>query len=180
MASRRNKGGRPTNAELAQKREAARLQARYDEQERKRATRIQVDQNGVLWAVLGLVTLTFIATAVWVANQTYAVAQFARLPFAEMGWLAFAGIEVAVLWSLASYLILVSRGEKAGAWFGVMLAYSGITIATSVFHTVEAWGFLWLEPRMWAGVALAAAVPLSFVLSVKALSRVVLAKAVTL
>lgn len=180
MTSKRNKGGRPTNEVLAQRREQSRLQARYDEQEKKRATPIQVDQKGVLWAVLGLVALTFLATAVWVANQTYAVAQFAQLPFAEMGWLAFAGIEIAVLWSLASYLILVSRGEKAGAWFGVMLAYSGITIATSVFHTIEAWGFAWLEPRMWAGAVLAAAVPLSFVLSVKAMSRVVLARAVTL
>lgn len=167
---------RPTKAQVAAREEQARIRARYEAQEAKRATRLQVDQNGVLWAVLTLVGLTFLATAVWVANQTFAVAQFARLPHEAMGWLAFAGIEIAVLWSLAYYLILRSRGEKAMAWFAVMLTYSGITIATSVFHTLESWGFEWLEPRMWAGVALAAAVPLSFVLSVKGLSRVIFAQ----
>lgn len=149
---------------------------RYLEQEAKRATRVQIDQNPVLWTVIVLVGLTFIATAIWVANQTYAVSQFARLPFDWMGWLAFAGIEVAVLWSLLSYLTLNSRGEKAGTWFGVMLAYSGLTIATSTFHTLDEWQFAWLEPQLWAGVVIAAAVPLSFVLSVKALSRVVFAQ----
>lgn len=149
---------------------------RYLEQESKRATRIQVDQNPVLWTIIALVGLTFVATAIWVANQTYAVSQFAQLPFDWMGWLAFAGIEVAVLWSLLSYLTLHSRGESAGAWFGVMLAYSGLTIATSTFHTLDGWAFAWMEPQMWAGVVIAAAVPLSFVLSVKALSRVVFAQ----
>lgn len=171
---------RPTNKQLAERAERARIQKRYEEQEAKRATRMQIDQNPMLWTVMALVGLTFIATAVWVANQTYAVAQFARLPFEAMGWLAFAGIEIAVLWSLAFYLIRSSRSETAWPWFAVMLGYSGITIATSVFHTLEAWGFAWQEPRMWAGAALASAIPLSFVLSVKGLSSVVMAKAVTL
>lgn len=170
---------RPTKAQVAAREERARVRARYEAQESKRATRVQVDQNAVLWAILALVGLTFLATAVWVANQTFAVAQFAGLPHEAMGWLAFAGIEIAVLWSLAFYLVLRSRGEEASAWFGVMLTYSGVTVATSVFHTLESWQFEWWEPRMWAGVALAAAVPLSFVLSVKGLSRVVFARQLT-
>lgn len=173
---------RLTDKQRRERAEVEKLRERYDKQEAKRAVRIQIDQNRVLWVVIALVAVTFLGSAVLVANGTFAVSSFIRFPegFEALGWLVFAGVEVTVVWSLLTYLILGSRGESARAWFGVMLGYATLTILTNAFHTLEAWDFVWVEPRMWAGVALASAVPVAFTLATKALSRVVFAKAIRL
>lgn len=164
-----------------QKQKAVDLQQkRYEEQERKRAPRVQIDQSPVLWLLEALVAVSFAATVVLVANGTYAVSQFIGLPLEWLGWLVFFGIEVMVLISLLFYLILESRGDNSKMWFGIMIGYSVVTIITNAFHTLEFWEFAWLEPRMWAGVVLSTAVPLSFVLATKGLSSVVFAKAIRL
>lgn len=156
---------------------------RYLEQERNRAVRPQIDQLWTLWVLVGLSILSFITSAVLVANGTIAVATFMGLAIAWMAWLVFGAIELMILVTLLGYLIIGSRideetGKPADAslWFWVMVSFSAITILANGFHTLEHWNFAWGEPRMWAGIVLSMIVPFSFILVSKMLSVVVFAK----
>lgn len=156
---------------------------RYLQQESKRATRPQIDQNGTLYLSIALSVITFLASAALVANGTIAVAIFMGLAADWLAWLVFGALEVAILTFLLFYLMIGSRSEEQGGgeksarlWFRLMVAFSGIVILANGFHAVEYWDFQWAEPRMYVGMVLAMIVPLSYVLVSKGLSTVVFAK----
>lgn len=103
-----------------------------------------------------------------------------------MAGLFFFFIELMYLLFLIAYLILSSRiteeGEKertAGAVWG-MVAFGGLAVLANGFHTLDFWGWSWVEPRMWAGVILSIAAPIAIISASKMASRVVFAKAVSL
>jgi hypothetical protein len=156
---------------------------RYLQQESKRATRPQIDQNGTLYLSITLTVITFIASAALVANGTIAVAAFMGLAFDWLAWLVFGALEVAILTFLLFYLMIGSRSEEQGGgeraarpWFALVVAFSGIVIIANGFHAIEYWNFDWSEPRLYVGAVLAMIVPLSYVLVSKGLSTVVFAK----
>jgi hypothetical protein len=181
-------GGRPTAAQAAEKRQRAALIERYERQESKRAVPVQIDQPGTLYVLIALSGVTFLSSAALVANGTIAVAEFIGLAYGWMGWLAFGAVEVVILAFLLGYLVIGSKSDPiTGAprtdgrvWFGAMVAFSAITIFANAFHTLEFWDFVWVEPRMWMGVVLATAIPLSFILVSKMLASAVFAKAINI
>lgn len=159
---------------------------RYIAQERKRATRQQIDQPATLNILISLTVASFLASAVLVAEGTALVAQYMVLPFAWFGYLVFGSVEVAILALMLLYLLIGSRPDeadptkpgKATRWFVAMSVFVGITIICQVFKTLDGWDYAWTEPRMWVGVLLSTVVPLSYVLISKGLSTAVFARAI--
>lgn len=156
---------------------------RYLQQESRRATRPQIDQNGTLYLSIALTVITFLASAALVANGTIAVAAYMGLAYEWLAWLVFGALEVAILTFLLFYLMIGSRsveqggGDRAAApWFALMVSWSAIVIIANGFHAIEFWNFDWTEPRLYVGTLLAMIVPLSYVLVSKGLSTVVFAK----
>jgi hypothetical protein len=161
---------------------------RFIAQEKKRAQRWQIDQNGTLIVLGILAVVSFIGSAILVADGTVHVAQFMILGAEWMGFMVFASIEVAILALMLLYLLVGSRPDEldpskpanATRWFVAMSVFVGITVISQVFKTIDGWGYEWAEPRMWVGVLLSVIVPLSYVLISKGLSTAVFARAIFL
>jgi hypothetical protein len=156
----------------------------YESQEKKRAKKIQIDQSVVLWSWLIGVGIAFIASAIVSFNGINAVAVFVGLSQSWMSSLFFFFIEIMYLLFLVAYLILASRVDNdgkpektSGALLG-MIAFGGIAVLANAFHTLDFWGWIWVEPRMWAGVILSIAAPIAIISASKMASRVVFAKAI--
>lgn len=159
---------------------------RYEQQEAKRAPKIQVDQKVILWTWLIGIALAFIASAIVSFNGITSVAVFVGLSQDWMAGLFFFFIELMYLLFLVAYLVLASRitedGEPEktlGAIVG-MIAFGGLAVIANAFHTLDYWGWTWVEPRMWAGTILGVAAPIAIIAASKMASRVVFAKAIKL
>jgi len=188
MAVRKvNKGGRPTDKELALKKaEAARL-ARFDAQEGKRAPRLQVDQTKVMTAWLVTIGVGFLTSAVISFNGITAISAYVGLSAQWMQYLFFFFVELMYLIFLVAYLVLSSRidevtgmPEKTLVVQVWMYLFAGIAIASNGFHTLDFWEFAYTEPRLWAGFVLSVAAPLAIISASKLASRVIFARAVSL
>ena len=158
----------------------------YEQQEAKRAPKIQVDQKIVLWSWLIGIGIAFLASAVVSFNGITSVAVFVGLSQEWMAGLFFFFVEIMYLLFLIAYLVLASRldedGEQErtnGALWG-MIAFGGIAVLANAFHTLDYWEWAWTEPRMWAGVILSIAAPIAIISASKMASRVVFAKAIRL
>jgi hypothetical protein len=158
----------------------------YEKQEASRAPKVQIDQKLVLWSWIIGIGIAFISSAVVSFNGITAVAVFVGLSASWMAGLFFFFIELMYLLFLIAYLVLSSRvteeGEKektAGAVWG-MISFGGLAVLANGFHTLDFWGWSWVEPRMWAGVILSIAAPIAIISASKMASRVVFAKAVSL
>jgi drug/metabolite transporter (DMT)-like permease len=87
---------------------------------------------------------------------------------------------------LVAYLVLASRIREDGKpekTFGAilgMIMFGGIAVLANAFHTLDFWGWEYLEPRMWAGTILSIAAPIAIIAASKMASRVVFAKAIRL
>lgn len=134
-----------------------------------------------------LAGLMWLASAILVANGTVQVAEYMGLAQDWFRYLAFGAIELAVLVFMAFYLFVGSRPEEDGdgpraarPWFWLMIGFSAITILANVYHTLEFHEFDWSKPQLYVGAMLSAVIPLSFVLAVKGLSRVVFAQPIRL
>lgn len=174
------KAGRKSNAERAEIKLANLKRERYEVQESKRADKVQVDQNVVLWGWLIGVTLAFSTSAVISFNGITSVAALVGLTYPWMGFLFFGFIELAYVVFLAAYLILVSRGEKSGGPLFGMWFFAGISIASNAWHTLTFHNFDLGSGELWAGVVLSVSAPIAIISSTKLASRVVFAKAVLL
>lgn len=159
--------------------------SRYQQQEAKRAPKVQIDQSFVLWIWVVGIVVAFITSAIVSFNGITAVAEFVGLSAAWMGGLFFFFIELMYLLFLIAYLLLSSRvdeqGKKEktlGAIFG-MFAFGGVAVLANGFHTLDYWDYDVLEPRMWAGLVLSMAAPLAIISASKMASRVVFAKAIS-
>lgn len=157
---------------------------KYEEQERLRAPKIQVDQRVVLLSWLISVTIAFVTSAVVSFNGITSVANFVGLSAPWMASLFFFFVELMYLIFLLAYLILASRVDEegkpertAGAIWG-MVFFAGVAVAANAFHTFDYWGWNTLEPRAWAGVVLSVAAPLAIISASKMASRVVFARAI--
>lgn len=173
------KGPKPgtPNPVYAKKREA---QARYDEQEAKRAKLIQIDQNVVLWGWLLAVAVSFLASAVISFNGITSVAGYVGLSFSWMSALFFFIVEFLYLVFLVAYLVLESRGEKTtgaqvGMWF-----FAGVAIYANGIHSLEHNGWDWTSVELWTGVVLGVSAPIAIISVSKLASRVVFSKAIKL
>jgi hypothetical protein len=158
----------------------------YRIQESKRAAKIQVDQNIVLWAWLVAVGIAFVSSAIVSFNGITSVAEFVGLSATWMAGLFFFFIELMYLIFLVAYLVLASRvddeGEPektSGALWG-MIAFAAIAVGANAFHTLDYWDWDFAEPSMWAGIVLSVAAPLAIISASKMASRVVFARAITL
>lgn len=157
---------------------------RYELQESKRAPKIQVDQKIILWSWLIGIALAFIASAIVSFNGITSVAVFVGLSQAWMAGLFFFFIELMYLLFLVAYLVLASRiteegePEKTGGAISGMIAFGGLAVIANAFHTLDYWGWVWVEPRMWAGTVLGVAAPIAIIAASKMASRVVFAKAI--
>ena len=159
---------------------------RYEAQEKKRATKIQVDQNVVLITWIVGIAIAFLASAIVSFNGITSVAVFVGLSQAWMASLFFFFVELMYLLFLVAYLVLASRINEdgspeltKGALWG-MITFGGIAVLANAFHTLDYWDWLWVEPRMWAGLILSISAPIAIISASKMASRVVFAKAVRL
>lgn len=157
---------------------------KYEAQELKRAPKIQVDQNIILWSWLIGIGLAFISSAIVSFNGITSVAVFVGLSQDWMAGLFFFFIELMYLLFLVAYLVLASRigedgkAEKTrGALLG-MIAFGGLAVVANAFHTFDYWSWAWAEPRMWAGTILSIAAPIAIISASKMASRVVFARAI--
>jgi hypothetical protein len=143
-----------------------------------RATKIQVDQNVVLWAWLIGVAVAFLSSAIVSFNGITSVAVYVGLSGAWMASLFFFFVELMYLIFLLAYLVLESRGEDSrGALVG-MFAFAGIAIAANAFHTLDYWEWVSEDPRVWAGLVLSVSAPIAIISASKMASRVVFVKEV--
>jgi hypothetical protein len=159
------------------------LQSRYEQQENRRAPKVQIDQKATLYVWIAGITIAFIASAFVSYNGITAVAEFVGLSEPWMGSLFFFFIELMYLLFLIAYLILSSRvqenGKKertSGAVLG-MVAFGGVAVLANGFHTFDYWNYDFTEPRLWAGAILSVSAPLAIISASKMASRVVFAKA---
>jgi hypothetical protein len=156
----------------------------YEEQEKKRAKKIQVDQRIVLWSWLIGIGIAFLASAIVSFNGITAVAVFVGLSQAWMAGLFFFFIELMYLLFLVAYLILASRvdnqgrAEKTGGAMAGMVSFGGIAVLANAFHTLDFWEWAYLEPRMWGGLVLSVSAPIAIISASKMASRIVFAKAI--
>jgi hypothetical protein len=158
----------------------------YEQQEMKRAPKIQIDQKIILWAWIAGIVIAFAASALVSFNGITAVAEFVGLAQGWMGGLFFFFIELMYLLFLIAYLVLASRVDESGkpektsgAFWG-MFAFGAIAILANGFHTLDFWNYQWTEPRMWAGMILSISAPIAIISASKMASRVVFAKAIKL
>lgn len=159
---------------------------RYQSQESKRAVKVQVDQNIVLFSWIIGIAVAFLASAIVSFNGITSVAVFVGLSQAWMASLFFFFVEIMYILFLIAYLVLASRidedGEPErinGALWG-MISFGGIAVLANAFHTFDYWEWAWVEPRMWAGVILSVSAPIAIISASKMASRVVFAKALRL
>jgi len=159
---------------------------RYEAQEKRRATKIQVDQNIVLIAWISGIAIAFLASAIVSFNGITSVAVFVGLSQAWMASLFFFFVELMYLLFLVAYLVLASRIDEngtpeltRGALWG-MITFGGIAVLANAFHTLDYWSWTWVEPRMWAGLILSISAPIAIISASKMASRVVFARAVRL
>lgn len=157
---------------------------RYQAQESKRAAKVQVDQNIVLWTWIVGIGIAFLASAIVSFNGITSVAVFVGLSYAWMASLFFFFVELMYLLFLVAYLVLASRidedGEPErinGALWG-MISFGGIAVLANAFHTLDYWEWIWIEPRMWAGLVLSVSAPIAIISASKMASRVVFARAI--
>lgn len=175
-----NKGGRPTNAELAQKADAARLRERYEAQEQKRAPRFQIDQRGTLITNLTIAVVALITSGVISFNGITSIAPLIGLSFDWQAYLLFGFVEALIVYFTINYLVRASRPDDGGYGdFAGLITFSAIAIAGNFWHTAtfHDWS---LTPDMWAGVILSVTAPVSVVWITKSASATLFAKAVHL
>lgn len=174
----------PSSKEQSEARLAQNLQDKYEQQELKRAPKIQVDQKIVLWSWLIGIAIAFIASAIVSFNGITSVAVFVGLSASWMAGLFFFFIELMYLLFLVAYLVLASRvgengkPEKTMGAIAGMVAFGGLAVVANGFHTFDYWGWAWTEPRMWAGTILGISAPIAIISASKMASRVVFAKAI--
>jgi hypothetical protein len=175
---------RKTKSEVRDERILDNKMSLYEQQEKKRAKKIQVDQRVVLWSWLIGIGIAFLASAVISFNGITSVAVFVGLSQAWMASLFFFFVEVMYLLFLMAYLILASRVDNSGkpekttgAMSG-MVAFGGIAVLANAFHTLDFWGWAHLEPRMWGGLVLSVSAPIAIISASKMASRIVFAKAI--
>ena len=180
------KANNPNSQEATVRRVEDTKRQRYELQESKRAPKIQIDQKIILWAWLLGIGLAFISSAIVSFNGITAVAEFVGLSQDWMAGLFFFFIELMYLLFLVAYLVLASRMNESGQpekTFGAiigMIMFGGIAVLANAFHTLDFWGWEYLEPRMWAGTILSIAAPIAIIAASKMASRVVFAKAIRL
>lgn len=176
----------PNNLEAAKSAEETRKLANYEKQESKRAPKVQIDQRIVLWTWIIGIGVAFLASAIVSFNGITSVAFFVGLSQEWMAGLFFFFIELMYLLFLIAYLVLSSRidedGEQEKTWGAVwgMVAFGGIAVLANAFHTLDYWEWLWIEPRMWAGLVLSVSAPVAIIAASKMASRVVFARAIKL
>lgn len=181
-----DKANNPNSQEAVVRRVEDTKRQRYELQESKRAPKIQIDQKLVLWTWLVGIGIAFISSAIVSFNGITAVAEFVGLSQDWMAGLFFFFIELMYLLFLVAYLVLASRMAEDGKpekTFGAvlgMLMFGGIAVLANAFHTLDFWGWEYLEPRMWAGTILSVAAPIAIIAASKMASRVVFAKAIRL
>ena len=182
--SRRLRPQRKTKQEARDERILENKMALYEAQEKKRAKKIQVDQRVVLVAWLVGIAIAFVASAVISFNGITSVAVFVGLSQAWMASLFFFFVEVMYLLFLMAYLILASRVDNngkpektTGSMMG-MIAFGGIAVLANAFHTLDHWGWAYMEPRMWGGLVLSISAPIAIISASKMASRIVFAKAI--
>ena len=180
------KANNPNSQEATVRRVEDTKRQRYELQESKRAPKIQIDQKIILWAWLLGIGLAFISSAIVSFNGITEVAEFVGLSQDWMAGLFFFFIELMYLLFLVAYLVLASRMNESGQpekTFGAiigMIMFGGIAVLANAFHTLDFWGWEYLEPRMWAGTILSIAAPIAIIAASKMASRVVFAKAIRL
>ena len=150
---------------------------RYEQQETKRAPRIQVDQVITLNSWLIGVLIAFVASAVVSFNGITSVAAFVGLSAAWMAYLFFFFIELMYLLFLVAYLLLESRDneDSRGALAG-MIFFAAVAVLANAFHTFDYWEWAFTEPQAWAGVVLSVSAPIAIISASKMASRVIFAK----
>lgn len=159
-------------------------QERYLAQEAKRAPKIQVDQNVVLWTWLVAIGIAFISSAIVSFNGITSVAGFVGLSATWMAGLFFFFIELMYLIFLVAYLVLASRVDEEGnpekTWGSLvgMIAFGGIAVLANGFHTLDYWKWDYTNPQVWAGVILSIAAPIAIISASKLASRVLFARAI--
>lgn len=175
-----NKGGRPTNAELAVKAEQARLRERYEAQEKRRAPRFQIDQRGTLYTNLGIAIVALITSGIISFNGITSIAPLIGLTFDWQAFLLFGFIEALIVYFTLNYLVRSSRPDDKGYGdFAGLIVFSAIAVAGNFWHTASFHDWS-LTADMWAGIVLSVTAPVSVIWIMKSASSTLFAKSVRL
>lgn len=191
QAPKKRRTRRPTETvraarvkELSEKLERQRL-SRYEEQERNRAPRRQIDTKTMQTVWLVGLAVAFLTAAIVSFDGITAVAAYMRLSQWWMPYLVFFFVELSYLLFLIAFLNLSSlpEDERGGKLTGVnfgMYAFASIAIVANPFKVLVAWDYDWAEPTMWAGMVLATMAPVAVLVLSKLAARVVFAQPVRL
>lgn len=175
----KRKPGRKSDQERAEIRLANAKLARYEKQEAKRATRLQIDTNGSLLVSLSLAAIALITSFVVSYSTLVAVAEWMRLEWEPLNWVVPGFIEVLILFSTYDFLITRSRGGTGRVPLWSMIGFSVVAVIANAAHSYQAWqadGELpWFA---WIGVGLSAIVPFVVVYISKRLSGLVFAEVI--
>jgi len=158
---------RPTKAQLLTREQNDAKLARYKEQEAKRATRIQIDQNPVLWTWVAGIGIGFIAAAVISFNGITNEARNIGLDAEWMRYLMFFVVEFLYLMFLVADMTMTSRGDRrlvpklianVGMWF-----FAGVAIYANAIHSLNFNNWDLTSVDTWTGVVLGVSAPVAII-----------------
>lgn len=165
----------------------ARVAEAYIAQEKARAPQFQIDQKPVLWILIGLAAITFVATAFLTADGTIGASAAARFATDWMGFIVFGVFEIATLAFMLMYYMRGSRidivtGERVQAvqWFVAMVLASVVTVGLSAYHVLDLYGYDITSIDLWVGIGIRVIASFFFVLVAKGIAGTLFAKAVQL
>lgn len=175
----KNKGGRPTAAQILERKRAAAREAKYEEQESKRATRIMPDTNHSLWVALAMAGVGLVTSFVVSYSTLVAVAGWMRLEWDVLNWVVPGFIEVMILFSTIDYIIVRSRGASGRVPFWAMVGFSAIAVVGNFAHSLASWLESGEVPWYgWIGILLSAVTPLVVVYLSKRASALVFSEVI--
>ena len=175
---------RPTKAQLLTREQNDAKLARYKEQEAKRATRIQIDQNPVLWTWVAGIGIGFIAAAVISFNGITNEARNIGLDAEWMQYLMFFVVEFLYLMFLVADMTMTSRGDRRlvpkliahiGMWF-----FAGVAIYANAIHSLNFNNWDLTSVDTWTGVVLGVSAPVAIIAIGKLAPSIVFSEPVVL
>ncbi len=173
---------RPTKAQLLTREQNDAKLARYKEQEAKRATRIQIDQDLVLRLWVAGIAIGFIAAGVISFDKITAEAANIGLTQPWMQYLIFFVVEFLYLMFLLADMIMKSRGDKrfvpslianVGVWF-----FAGVAVYANAVGALNFNDWDLTSINTWTGLILGVSAPLAIIAIGKLAPSIVFAEPV--
>lgn len=175
---------RPTTRQIFERKQRQAKMDAYQRQEEKRAERIQIDQNPVLWTWVGGIGVGFLAAAVISFNGITNEARNIGLSAEWMQYLMFFVVEFLYLMFLVADMTMTSRGDtrlvpkliaNIGMWF-----FAGVAIYANAIHSLNFNDWDLSSVDTWTGVILGVSAPIAIIAIGKLAPSIVFAEPIRL